>query len=208
MGNDISIYKLQYNNNILKNRSKNLKKENHIYSLKNIEIIHSCPNKNHILSDIKLYLNVNNKIIIKNDIINSLILLYNNANKNSLKYLLMILNYLWLYRNDKLFEKIKNELKYTNEGEKTIIDSIQNNYALNLSRIIEYILDNRIKIISMNLFCKNLKYISELKVLDISSIVNKFIDDWIDNKEIELLCKNIKYISNLLKLNISCIFNI
>lgn len=122
-------------------------------------------NKSNIMDEMKCNLLIYNKIIIKDDIMNKIMKIYEESNIfNSLKYMLMIISYLW-YLNDK----------------KVISDFINIFYKTSRSYLDKYlirrgVINNTINtegIIIGRLFQKYfkcLKYIPDLLYYDISGI--------------------------------------
>lgn len=70
--------------------------------------------KNDIFEETKLIEKFEDKLKIKDEI-EDLINLYLN-NENNLKYLLSLFNKTWLYKDEKIYKRIKNELKVDNKS--------------------------------------------------------------------------------------------
>lgn len=78
-----------------------------------------------IKEDVMINLIISNKIIIKTNICDTLINLYNKSCKqNSLEYLLLIIYLLWEYGNDSSFSLIRKGLKYKSVFHSIIFDCI------------------------------------------------------------------------------------
>lgn len=66
-------------------------------------------NKSYIMDEMKCNLLIYNKIIIKDDIMNKIMKIYEESNIfNSLKYMLMIISYLWYLNDKKVISDFKN----------------------------------------------------------------------------------------------------
>lgn len=125
MGNCISLNTINYEN----------KDDYNIFiqELKKKEKKYLKFNKRNIIEESYIHLIVENKIIIKKDIVKRIKVLYNHSNeKDSLKYLLMIINYLWIIKNKKIIKKFK-KINCHNEFEKIILKNITNDYSFKVS---------------------------------------------------------------------------
>lgn len=77
--------------------------------------------ESNIIKELKLSLLIYNKIIIKEEILNNLIEIYNKNNKNEIKMIFYILSYIWLVKNE--LHKLK-EIIYKDDLTKTIISNL------------------------------------------------------------------------------------
>lgn len=77
--------------------------------------------KTNIIKELKLSLLIYNKIIIKEEILNNLIEIYNENNKNEIKVIFYILSYIWLVKDE--LHKLK-EIIYKDDLTKTIINNL------------------------------------------------------------------------------------
>lgn len=79
-----------------------------------------------IINEIKDYLLLYNNIIINNDLKDRLINTYNNSNYD-IKYLFIIIYYIWLYKDNELLNKIKNDFKHHKYETRILKGSEMNN---------------------------------------------------------------------------------
>lgn len=79
-----------------------------------------------IINEIKDYLLLYNNIIINNDLKDRLINSYNNSNYD-IKYLFIIIYYIWLYKDNELLNKIKNDFKHHKYETRILKGSEMNN---------------------------------------------------------------------------------
>lgn len=83
-----------------------------------------------IIKEIKDYLLLYNNIIINNDFKDRLINTYNNSNYD-IKHLFVIIYYIWLYKDNELLNKIKNDFKH-HKYETRILKGSEMNNLINL----------------------------------------------------------------------------
>lgn len=77
---------------------------------------------------------VSNKIVNKNEILNNLVELYNNSERNeNLELLSLIMEYLWLLNDEKCFKTVKCDIKKDNLIEYNFIErmSLYNSIKVN-----------------------------------------------------------------------------
>lgn len=122
-------------------------------------------NKSYITDEMKCNLLIYNKIIIKDDIMNKIMKIYEESNIfNSLKYMLMIISYLW-YLNDKkvisvfinIFYKISRSYLDKYKIRRGVINNTINTEGIIIGRLFQK-------------YFKCLKYIPDLLYYDISGI--------------------------------------
>lgn len=131
-------------------------------------------NLNKILEEMKLFLFINNNIIIKKNIISRLVELfnYNVRKRTNLNILLCAISYIWFLKDKKLLSEVKCRL-FTNKYEQVLLEGISINYSINLQLHSIYLMDknDKNKIINFDLFHK-LKYIPNVLSLNFYGIIS------------------------------------
>lgn len=136
---------------------------------------------NKIIEEVKLNLLINNKVIMKEDIIERLIKLYNGYKNEKMTILFNILFYVWLLKDEKLLLKLKNELSFINEPDKELILKQISINSINLD--FECLSFNTKPVINIFKISLNLNHISNLKSLNLCGIIHSFYVTGLEMKE-------------------------
>lgn len=135
-----AIYDKKYINN---NYNNSISLDIHQYDTSVISYF--SVKKNKILEEMRNQLLLYNKIILDYDIVVRLVKLYNESNIDSLKYLYMIIYYIYYTNNRECYDIIKNYLHSKKRLDTLVLDRLLFCKSLYLQRIYKLIYRNTIK---------------------------------------------------------------